>query len=158
MMNATWGGPRAGAGRPKKAHAYRDSVRRADALAAASLPALIRMLVKRALEQDDVKAAIYLIDRICGRPTQVLTVPSEDVRQSPRSRSEVDDLLLHHLFSAIELRQNNGGWIQMIESPENPGRFSLPPQLQDLCESRKPFAHDGPMFGRILLLAVGDVH
>lgn len=95
------GGKRSGAGRPPKALAYRDAVLRSEAIIAAALPTLTRKLIHRAIEGNDSRAAIYLIDRVCGRPATVIAVPSEDTRKPPRTREEAD-LLIADFFSEFD--------------------------------------------------------
>lgn len=68
-MAGNRGGARAGAGRPRNADKYTTEIEAASDLAAKHLNEAMQVIVN-AVRSGDVKAAMYLIDRVMGRPVQ----------------------------------------------------------------------------------------
>jgi len=127
------GGPRPGAGRPRKATLYQSAIREAEQKVADRLPHIVDKLLELVdgvyvvqhtkdgeeriyVQPPDRQAAIHLLDRIMGRPTEHVELDADiDVggdateQLTPEQRAAVRAALLGNRAGAPGRDQRAGG-------------------------------------------------
>lgn len=73
------GGPRPGSGRKAKRRdpVSQSPIRQAELLLAENLPALVKVVLRLALEEEDKQMLVYSIDRVLGRTVQPIDITQQ---------------------------------------------------------------------------------
>ena len=73
------GGARPGAGRPRRRERFARPIWQAEKRIADALPEIVEALIEQATVKKDWRAAVYLVDRLMGKPTErVAAVEARD--------------------------------------------------------------------------------